>query len=317
MRTQIPRTRKAAGHFINKKRMLQYAWVILRGVLLLGLVFMILYPLLVRFSASIKGGADQSDPSVMFIPKNPTFGNYKTVIRSIDYGGTLLYTALFTSLTSLIQMAMCLVTGYGLARFRFRGNRLVFGMSIATLVIPPQVLLLPLYFRFKYFNIFQIFKFSGDLWGFDMTETILPFLLLSVTAMAFHNGLYIFLFTQYFRNVPGVLEEAAYIDGCSVFKTFLKIMVPGAVPMIVSVFLFAFVWQWNDSYYVSMLAPSLPVLSNKLYGLSYSVLGSSSNIYTALLETPKFFLLITPLILLYLFMQRFFVASIETSGIVG
>ena len=280
-----------------KKRLVQFIWTAFRLVLLIGLVFMILYPLLVRFSASIKSPADQSNPSVMFIPKEPTFANYKTVIRSIGYGETLLYSTLFTALTSFLQTAMCLVTAYGLARFQFKGNRLVFGMAIFTLVIPPQALLLPLYFRFKSFNLLQLFKFSGDLWGLDLTGTIIPFLLLSMTAMAFRNGL--------------------YIDGCSIFKTFLKIMVPGAKSMIISVFLFAFVWQWNDSFYVSMLAKDLPVLSNQLYGLSYSILGASSDIYTALLETPKFFLLIVPLLILYLFTQRFFVASIETSGIVG
>ena len=305
--------RKTMRYIFNKENM----WRVLRAALLLGLMFMILYPLLVRFSASIKSAADRADPSVMFVPKNPTFANYKTVINSVDYLPTMLYTALFTFINSAIQTVSCILVAYGLARFRFRGNRLVYGMVISTLVIPPQVLLLPLYFRFKNFNLLQLFKFTGELYGLDMTNTIWPFILLSVTAVAFRNGLYIFLFQQYYRNVPSVLEEAAYIDGCGVLKTFVRIMVPGALPMIMSVFLFSFVWQWNDSYYVSMLAPDLPVLSSKLYGLSYSVLGSASDIYTALLETPKFFLLIFPLLILYLFTQRFFVASIENSGIVG
>ena len=304
-------------HSLNRKRLLQIVFSIFRLVLLIGLAFTIVYPLIVKFSASIKSPADQANPSVMFIPKEPTFDNYKTVIRSVGYGSTLLYTALFTSMISLLQTAMCLVTAYGLARFRFRGNRLVFGMAVFTLVIPPQALLMPLYFRFKSFNPLQLFKFSGDLWGLDLTGTILPFFLLSITAVAFRNGLYIFMFNQYYRNVPTVLEEAAYIDGCGIFKTFYRIMVPGAGSLILSVFLFAFVWQWNDSFYVSMLAPDLPVLSNRLYGLSYSILGASSDIYTALLETPKFFLLISPLLILYLFAQRFFVASVEASGIVG
>ena len=278
---------------------------------------MMVYPLFVRFTSSIKGSADQLDPSVMFISKNPTFANYKTIMRSIGYGETLLYTTLITAMTSALQTVVCCITAYGLARFRFRGNRLVFGMAIATLIIPPQALLLPLFFRFKAFNLLQLFKFSGDLWGLDLTGTIVPFILLSITGMAFRNGLYIFLFNQHYRNVPSVLEEAAYIDGCGVFKTFVRIMVPGSLPMIATVFLFSFVWQWNDSFYTSMLAPDLPLLANKLYGLSYSILGSGSDIYTALLETPKFFLLITPLLILYIFTQRFFVASIETSGIVG
>jgi len=83
------------------------------------------------------------------------------------------------------------------------------------------------------------------------------------------------------------------------------------------VYLFSFVWQWTDSYYVAMLAPNLPILSNKLFGLDFSVLGADSSIFTAMLNTPKFFLLTFPLFLLYIFAQRFFTESIERSGTVG
>ena len=117
--------------------------------------------------------------------------------------------------------------------------------------------------------------------------------------------------------MPLVLEEAAYIDGCGPFRTFIRIMVPGSMPMIITVFLFSFVWQWNDAYYVQTLAPNLPTLSNKMFGMVFNNIGTGSDILNQFLESPKFFLLVLPLIILYIFAQRFFTQSIVKSGIVG
>ena len=122
---------------------------------------------------------------------------------------------------------------------------------------------------------------------------------------------------QYFRNTPVVLEEAAYIDGCGVFKTFFRIMLPGAKPILIAVFLFSFVWQWTDGYYVRTLAPDLPILCQKLFNLSFSVLGEQSDMFSTMTSTPRFMLLIIPVLLLYLFTQRFFTESIERTGVVG
>ena len=309
--------RKALRKRISKRNLFNLIWAIFRGILLFGLVFMILYPLIVKFSTSIKSVADQANPSVMFIPEHPTLRNYKVVYDVVEYPKTLMYTILFTGFNSLLQIASCSMVAYGLARFKFKLNKPVFALTILTLIIPPQALLLPTYLRFKYFNPLQLFKFSGGLSGLDITGTVLPFFILSLTAMALKNGLYIFMLRQYFRNIPDTLEEAAYVDGSGIFHTFIRIMLPGALPIILSMFLFSFVWQWNDNYYVTTLANNLPTLGNKLFGLQFSVLGDNSDIFNAVLNTPKFYLLILPLIVLYIFTQRFFIESIEKSGTVG
>ena len=114
------------------------------------------------------------------------------------------------------------------------------------------------------------------------------------------------------------LEEAANIDGCGTFKTFYRIMLPGAVPMLITVFLFSFVWQWNDFYYSSVLTPEIKVLSMQLLGIKFSSISASTgDLAYAVLNSPKLILLILPLIILYIFTQRFFTESIERSGIVG
>lgn len=294
-----------------------YIWKLMRFVLLVGLSFMILYPIFVKFSASLKSTADMMDSTVVFIPKNPTLQNYKIVLNSVNYMLTLLMTVLFCLVQSLLQLASCSLVAYGIARFKFRGHKLLFGMAVLTLIIPPQIILLPLYIRFHFFGITNIFQFSGIFSGVDLINTYWPFLLLSGTALGFKNGLYIYLLRQHFKNMPMALEEAAYIDGCGPFRTFLRIMLPGSVPMLVTVFLFSFVWQWNDTVYSGIFFPEIPTLANKLYGMVFTTMGAGTTLMSAVLESPKFFLLITPIVILYLFTQKLFVQSISRSGIVG
>ena len=294
-----------------------YIWKLMRFVLLVGLSFMILYPVFVKFSASLKSTADMMDSTVVFIPKNPTLQNYKIVLNSVNYTLTLLMTVLFCLVQSLLQLASCSLVAYGIARFKFKGHKLLFGMAVLTLIIPPQIILLPLYIRFHFFGITNIFQFSGIFSGVDLINTYWPFLLLSGTALGFKNGLYIYLLRQHFKNMPMALEEAAYIDGCGPFRTFLRIMLPGSVPMLVTVFLFSFVWQWNDTVYSGIFFPEIPTLANKLYGMVFTTMCAGTTLMSAVLESPKFFLLITPIVILYLFTQKLFVQSISRSGIVG
>ena len=256
------------------------------------------------------------DSTVVFIPKNPTLQNYKIVLNSVNYTLTLLMTVLFCLVQSLLQLASCSLVAYGIARFKFKGHKLLFGMAVLTLIIPPQIILLPLYIRFHFFGITNIFQFSGIFSGVDLINTYWPFLLLSGTALGFKNGLYIYLLRQHFKNMPMALEEAAYIDGCGPFRTFLRIMLPGSVPMLVTVFLFSFVWQWNDTVYSGIFFPEIPTLANK-YGMVFTTMGAGTTLMSAVLESPKFFLLITPIVILYLFTQKLFVQSISRSGIVG
>mgnify|MGYP000156936841 FL=1 len=300
-----------------RHKLYTFIWKLMRFVLLVGLSFMILYPVFVKFSASLKSPADMMDATVVFIPKHPTFQNYKIVLNSVNYPVTLLWTILFCLVQSLLQLASCALVAYGIARFKFRGHKLLFGMAVLTLIIPPQIILLPLYIRFHFFGITNIFQFSGIFSGIDLINTYWPFLLLSGTALGFKNGLYIYLLRQHFKNMPMVLEEAAYIDGCGPFKTFLRIMIPGSVPMLVTVFLFSFVWQWNDTTYSGIFFPDIPTLANKLYGMVFTTMGAGTTLMTAVLESPKFFLLIIPIVILYLFTQKLFVQSISRSGIVG
>lgn len=313
----LNKMKKMLSGGINTKKLYQFLWRLLRLIILCGIAFMILYPLIVKVSTSLKSNVDMYDPTVLFIPKYPTLGNFKIVMQSVNYFPTLIQTTLFTFIISILQVTSCTLVAYGFARFKFPFKKLLFGLVIFTLVIPTQALLLPLYIKFHFFDILQPFNFTS-LSGITLINTRVPFILLSVFAVGFKNGLYIYLLRQFFINMPVALEEAANIDGCGHLRTFTGIMLPNATAMLVTVFLFSFVWQWNDYYYTSVLSPNLPVLSVKLMGIRFDTLGSmGSSLMDSILQSPKFLLLILPLIILYCFTQKFFTESISRSGIVG
>lgn len=309
---------KFKTHNLRKIKTGEICWSVLRTFLIIGIAFLILYPIFVKLMSSFKSSADMYDPTVYFLPKNFTLDNFKAVWIAVDYPLALLKTGAYVLLLSGLQLISCTLVAYGLARFDFPGKKILFALVIFTLVIPPQMLLLPLYLRFRFFNPLQLFTFSGTLSGISLTDTVVPFVLLSALAVAFKNGLYIFMLRQHFKNVPQVLEEAAYIDGCGVYSTFLRIIVPGAKTMLATVFLFSFVWTWNDYYYTQILAPGLSTLNNTLMSLNFSNLSSlNENLQESMLSAPKFLLLILPLVILYLFTQKLFTESIQKSGIVG
>ena len=121
--------------------------------------------------------------------------------------------------------------------------------------------------------------------------------------------------------MPKELEEAAYMDGCSIFGTFRRIMLPGATHMLVTIFLFTFVWGWNDYLYTAFFAQSMDIMAARIYNIGYRINCVSGTSFDYLLEgiynNCAMILHMIPLIILYIFAQKFFVQSIERSGIVG
>lgn len=149
-------------------------------------------------------------------------------------------------------------------------------------------------------------------------------MLMSVTSMGLKGGLYIFLIRQYYRGVPKELEEAAYVDGCGNFSTFIKIMLPDAKPIITSCFLFAFVWQWTDSFYSNMFLGNISLLSRKLTAIVQALgeymagIGNGprpSNAYGQMMISTGMIMAIIPLLIVYIISQRAFVESLSQTGI--
>ena len=287
-----------------KNRVGRVLWAIVRTVILLGLCYIILYPFIVKILNGFKDSADFMDPTVRFIPKNFTLFNIQKTIEKIGYWEALGNTALMALAVGVLQTAVAMLSGYGFARFKFRGNAIIFGAVILMLVIPPQTIMVPLYMKFRNF-----------LWSSDpnLINTPFPILIMSLTGLGYKNGLFIFLFRQFFRNIPRELDEAAAIDGCGPYKTFARIMFPTAGSMMTTVFLLSFSWQWTDTYYNGLFFKEqalLPTVIN-MAGMG------ETQIMSANMTNVAAILAIIPLAIIYIFAQRFFVESIENSGIVG
>jgi multiple sugar transport system permease protein len=142
--------------------------------------------------------------------------------------------------------------------------------------------------------------------------------------MGLKSGLYIYMIRQFFRNVPKDIEEAAYVDGCGKFKTFWRIMLPDAKPIITSCFLFAFVWQWTDKFYTQMFLRKFTLLSTKLNGLSGSldafvkaagIADKAEQAYSSAIVATGTLMTIIPLLIIYIVAQKGFVESLSQSGI--
>nr|PZN06639.1 MAG: carbohydrate ABC transporter permease [Caldicoprobacter oshimai] len=318
---------KARYSYFPLYRLRQLLWSVVRTILVMGICFVILYPLIVKFSVSIMDEMDLYDMTVRYVPKHFTLKNYETVWEYMRYPEAFMNSLRLSLLTSIMQLISCTLIGYGFARFNFPLKNLLFGLVIAILVVPPQTIMIPLFLRFRFFDVFGIISaLRGE--TLNLLSTYWPFVFMSATGMGLKNGLYIYMMRQHFRGAPKDLEEAAYIDGAGPFKTFYRIMLPGAIPMMVTVFLFSFVWQWTDTFYSSLFLQKLWVLPTALSSLvpnvskSYSAeqLGMMvylSPAYASMLNNTGSILVVIPLAVIYIFAQRYFVESIERSGLTG
>ena len=157
--------------------------------------------------------------------------------------------------------------------------------------------------------------------GLNIANSYAPLILLSITGLAFKNGLYIFMLRQFFRGIPDELEESAYMDGCGTFRTFIQIILPLSIPMMVTVFLFAFCWQWTDDFYVGLINTGVNTSNQLLVNLVGSVppslkLGyAGQSLYETAIRNTCGLMIIAPLVILYAFCQNFLVQGIEHSGI--
>jgi multiple sugar transport system permease protein len=315
------RNRKSGGYLL-KRGAGNFLYKVCRALLLFGLCFLILQPLINKLSLSFMEQQDLYDPTVISIPRHFTTGNYEIMNMLMSFWPSLLRTVVISGTIAILQVLSCTLAGYGFARFSFPLKKLWFACVMLVIVVPPQTILAPLYLNFRFFDVLGIIKLiAGE--PVNLLNGIAGLALLAVTGMGLKSGLYIFMMRQYFRGVPRELDEAAQMDGCGKLRTFVSVMLPDAMPMVTSCFLFAFVWQWTDSLYTSFFLTKYKVLSTQLVGLADRMREYFSNLYGASLPVAYMQTIIAtgmlaclaPLILLYLFAQKAFVESLSQTGI--
>ena len=312
---------------------------ILRAVIIFGLAFIILYPIIQQFAIAFRDPIDINNPLVQWIPETPSIVNFQISGAILKYGVSLFNNIKVSAICTVLQLACTALAGYAFARLRFKGSNIIFICVIATLIIPPQAVSLSRMLFFENFDIFGLFqRFTGS--AIRMTGAGKDYVLYitSATGQGIRAGLFVYIFRQFFRVIPIELEESAQIDGAGIIRTFWSVMLPNARGAIITCALFAFVWQWNDVYYTSLYkisGPDFPMMSMRLINsaeLVWTLMGqlefrhlkdlvgeevSSNPLFNQTVVNTAGLMMMLPLLIAYLFVQRLFIEGVERSGIVG
>ncbi len=327
--------------YLRRRRLIEKVWPIFRFLILFGMCFIILYPLIYMLSTAFRPSVQMTDPSVIWLPKSFTFSNIVDVWYAMDFGPTFLNTLLLNIVCSLLSVVVCAITGYGFARFDFKGKGILFAIVIMQIIVPPQITVIPLYLQWAFFKCFGLVELAasagattflgipimtGQVSGehyISLIDNPIVMYAPAIFVNGIKSGLFVLIFRQFFKGLPKELEDAAYLDGCGPFKTFIKIMVPNASSAFLTVFLFSIVWYWND-YYIS----STYFVNNKTVAIALRRLSTTLDqqlFNNAQVGTRRkivwleagCLLSITPMLVMYIFLQKYFTEGLERSGLVG
>lgn len=293
-----------------------------RAAFLIGIGYVILFPLLYAVSSSLMSGSQLQDPSIVWLPKFVTLQPYLTAMSYMDYGNTVWYTVRVMLISTVLQMLSCSLAGYGFARFEFRGRGLWFVMVLLTVIVPQQLLVVQQYSAFHDFSMWKLMDivrlFAPQVENLNLLDTEFTYYFPAVLGQGVRSGLMVYIFRQFFKSLPKELEEAAYIDGCSSFKTFWRIVIPSASVAFLVVFVLSAVWYWNENLNSSMFFDESAPMALALARLRYQVAADGMDLSGVRnIVMAGVVLFVTPMVLMYAALQRYFIQGIERSGLVG
>ncbi len=295
-------------------------------IVLLSLGFVFVYPLLYMLSTSVMGNEDLVSPYVVWIPYQFNLYNYYLAGLGLRFGAALKTSSILSIGSAVAQTLSCAAIGYGLARYRFRGKNVIFLLVVFTFIVPPQVIMVPLFIQFAHYG-----------WMF----TYLPFLVPCLFGLGLRGSLFVIIYRQFFSSLPRELDDAARIDGLGGFGIFTRIMLPVSKSAMLVVFLFSFVWNWADYYIPSIFLRSenapLSVRLSRLWTdiRQYVEIEKSGEVFKGFADwtqNPYFLaimnrnealgmaasvLVISIPLIIYVFLQRFFTEGVERTGLVG
>lgn len=298
-----------------------------RYLFFISMSYVLLYPFLYIIVNAFKSFSDSYDVTVTWVPKSIYFGNIIDAFTVFDISQTATRTIVYEIVASLIQFCSTAVAAYGLARFNLKGKGILMGLMILNILVPSMMIIIPSYVNFSYLDFFGILNLIGKIIGTDIRPNVigtpLVFYLPALLGVGLKGGLFIYIYLQFFKGLPKELEEAAWIDGAGSWKTFLTIVIPSSGSAIITVLLFSIVWHWND-YYLAQMYLDKPTFSVALNSFAVHDITEKidmsidmANMLTVPILLSGCLLFILPMMIFYLLMQRKFMASIATSGIVG
>jgi len=282
---------------------------ILVYALLFALGYIYLYPMLYMVTGSFMTMEDIIDVAVKWIPSTLNLENYRIVIEEINYFDALLDAIYLAGVPAISATISSALIGYGFARFDFPFKKILFVLMIMTFIVPPQITMLPMFRMYS---------------NYDLLGSIRAFLYPAILGQGLNGAIFILIFYQFFRMVPKALIESAELDGATPLQIFRKIILPLAIPSIIIVFLFSFVWYYNETYLSGLYLRGSDMLTLPLrveqYITNFTSIYPEGSRARELMQAVKLagnVLTLLPLLVLYFFTQRYFVESIDKTGITG
>lgn len=276
--------------------------------------FVYLEPIFEMIAKTFMSSADIIDPSVTWIPKNLSLNNLQVAGTVLKVGPTLRNTILWSGGMALAQTLVSALTGYALSRYEFRFKKFWFVMIVLAFIIPTPVTMIPR---------LMMFVSVQDATALQLIGTAIPQTSMALLGQGVYSTVLILIFYTAFNMIPRVLDEAAQIDGASSLKIFWFIVVKMSATTLLVVFLFSFVWNWNETYVTgTLLRGNIELLPSKLnmFNSEFSTMVSAQGGAFKLNKAYKMaatLISIMPLLLLYVFVQKQFIQGIENTGITG
>ena len=307
-----------------KKGFFKFIVSFFRYAFLLAIAYIIITQLLYILSYAFRIPKEVYDSGVVWVPKTFTWENFKVAWTVLDYSKTALTTFCVLIISGLIEVISCALPAYGLARFKFKCKPILFAIVILMILLPPQMIAVSMSLNYSHFDVLGVLKLIGSIFGTDirpnLLDTGLVFWLPSVFGVGLRAGLFIFIYTQFFKGLPKELEEAAAIDGANALTTFIRVIIPSSGVAFLTVSIFSVVWHWNEySQSILYFTEDFPI------AIALKQLQGTQSIYTAhgfsgsspAYEMASCLLYILPILIMYIILQRKFIASVDRVGIVG
>lgn len=253
-----------------------------------------LFPLVWMVLVSLDDQAQLYAVPPQYIPTVVHWSNYPAAVTAFPFVRYFLNTMIITGTGIVGLLFSCTLVGYSFARLRWPGRDVFFIVMLATMMVPPQVTLIPLYVIWRQFG---------------ALDTYAPLIIPAF----FGNAYLIFFARQFFTTIPLELEDAARVDGCGYFTIYSRVMLPLSLPLLVTLGLFAFVWHWN-----AFFEPLIYLTTPSKYTLQLGLLTFNGQYQTDIpLLIAAATLMIVPIIFIFLFGQQYFIKSVVLTGLKG
>lgn len=267
-----------------------------RGVLvylvLIAMAWCAIGPILWALAASLKSEGEIADPNPF--PSSPHWSNYREAFDLLPLGRMLANTAIYAGCVTVGQVLFCSLAGYAFARLRFPGREALFLAYLATLMVPLTVTVIPQFLLMRAFG-----------WVDSPWAMIVPGL--------FGSAFGTYLMRQFFRTLPVELEEAAILDGCSIWQTYWRILVPQARPAMMVLAVLTWITVWND-----FLWPLVMIQRNEIATVTVGLVRLQGQYHTNWpILMAAALIVLAPLLVVYLYAQKAFVRGIAQSGLGG